>query len=157
MFIKVTHCTITGKESTCGTTCTLCHFSKPTPNVKMTSYCNATNNVYPVTLTTIRHSTAQCYNLLKVHTIKQLARASPDLVTPLIVPHWKKCPLKISSDVATLCWCIKHHKNYSLTTFMLMMYWKEVLPVGKSYFTLFSFENNASKQNSSALRKLCPL
>jgi len=35
------------------------NFAKPTPNLKMMSYCNATNNVYPVTLTTIRHSTAQ--------------------------------------------------------------------------------------------------
>ena len=34
------------------------------------------------------------------------------------------------------CWCIKHHKNCSLTTFVLTMYWKKVLPVGKSYFTL---------------------
>jgi len=35
------------------------NFAKPTPNVKMMSHCDVTNSVYPVTLTTIRHSTAQ--------------------------------------------------------------------------------------------------
>ena len=38
--------------------------AKTTLNVKMTSYCDVTNSVYPVTLTTIRHSIAQYYNLL---------------------------------------------------------------------------------------------
>jgi len=33
------------------------------------------------------------------------------------------------------CWCIKHRKYCSLTTFMLTLCWKKVLPVGKSYFT----------------------
>ena len=30
------------------------------------------------------------------------------------------------------CWCIKHHKNYSLTTFMLTMYWKKFYLSGKA-------------------------
>jgi len=29
---------------------------------------------------------------------------------------------------------------------MLTMYWKKVLPVGKSYFTWFNFEKNASRK-----------
>jgi len=37
---------------------------------------------------------------------------------------------------------------------MLTMYWRKVLPVGKIYFTLFNFENNASRQNSSAFQKM---
>jgi len=37
---------------------------------------------------------------------------------------------------------------------MLTIYWKKVLPVGKSYFSLFNFENNVSGQNFSALCKL---
>jgi len=60
----------------------------------MTSYCDVINIVYPVTLTTIRHSTAQYENLLGRHTIKQSSRASPDLFTPLTVPHWKTYPWK---------------------------------------------------------------
>jgi len=70
------------------------NFAKPTPHVKMTSYCDVTNSVYPVTLTTTHHSAAPCYNLLGGHTIKQSSRASPNLFTPLTVPHWKKCPWK---------------------------------------------------------------
>ena len=35
------------------------NFAKPTPNVKMTSYCDVKNSVYLVKLTTIHHSTAQ--------------------------------------------------------------------------------------------------
>jgi len=27
------------------------NFAKPTPNIKMTSYCDVTNSVYPITLT----------------------------------------------------------------------------------------------------------
>jgi len=52
------------------------------------------NIVYPVTLTTIRHSTAQHENLLGGHAIKQSSRASPHLFTALTVPHWRKCPWK---------------------------------------------------------------
>jgi len=33
-------------------------FAKPTPNIKMTSYWDVTNIVYPVTVTTMRHSIA---------------------------------------------------------------------------------------------------
>jgi len=70
-------------------------FAKPTPYVKMTSHCDVTNGVCPVVLATISHSTAQYYNLLGGHTIKQSSRASaPDLFTPLTVPHCKKCPWK---------------------------------------------------------------
>jgi len=35
------------------------NFAKPTANVELMSYCDVTNSVYPVTLTTIRHSAAQ--------------------------------------------------------------------------------------------------
>jgi len=40
--------------------------------------------------------------LLGGHTIKQSSRASPDLFTPLTVPHCKNVLEKISSDLATI-------------------------------------------------------
>jgi len=56
MFIAVTHCTTTSKESR--KICRLYQKNSPKRcfgNVNMTSYCNITNCVYPVTITTIRH------------------------------------------------------------------------------------------------------
>jgi len=51
--------------------------------VNMTSYYDAANRVYPVTMAAIRHY-AQYKNLVGGHKIKQTPRASPDLYTPLI-------------------------------------------------------------------------
>ena len=62
----------------------LCQHSSPKywfANVNMTSYCDVTNIVYPVTMTTIRHCSILEFGW--GHTIKQPARASPDLDTPL--------------------------------------------------------------------------
>jgi len=65
--------------------CTLCQ--QTSPNIKMTSCCDVTNTVYPITLTTIRHSAVKYWNFLGGHTIKWLSWASPDLFTPLTEPH----------------------------------------------------------------------
>jgi len=58
MFIAETHCTTTSKESACRKICMLCQQTSPIrwfANVNMASYCDVTNSVYPVTMTTIRH------------------------------------------------------------------------------------------------------
>ena len=65
--------------------CTLCQETSPKrwfANVNMTSYCDVTNIVYLVTMTTIRH----CWILEfgRGHPIKQSSQASPDLCTPLV-------------------------------------------------------------------------
>jgi len=52
-------------------------------NVNMTSDCDVTNNIYPVTMTTIRHCLILYFG--RGNTIKQSPRASPDLWTPLAV------------------------------------------------------------------------
>jgi len=70
------------------------NFAKPTPNIKMTSCCDVTNSVYPITLTTICQSTAKYWNFFRGHTVKQFSCSSPDLFMPLTEPHWKKCPWK---------------------------------------------------------------
>jgi len=57
MLITVTHCT-TSKESVYRIVCMLCQQTSPKrwfANVNMTSYCDVTNSVYAVTMTTIRH------------------------------------------------------------------------------------------------------
>jgi len=56
MFIAVIHCT-TNKESTCRIICMLCQKTSPKrwfAHVDMTSSCDVTNSVYPVTITIIR-------------------------------------------------------------------------------------------------------
>ena len=58
MFITVTHCTTTNKESACRIICMVCQQTSPKywfANVNTTSYRDVTNSVYPVTMTTIRH------------------------------------------------------------------------------------------------------
>jgi len=58
MFITVTHCTTTSKESGCGIACILCEQTLPKryfANVNLTSNCDVTNSLYPVSMTTIRH------------------------------------------------------------------------------------------------------
>jgi len=52
-------------------------------NLNMTSYCDVTNSVYPVTMTTIHHCSILEFG--KRHTIKQSSWASLGLCTPL---HW---------------------------------------------------------------------
>jgi len=57
MLITVTHCT-TSKESVYRIVCMLCQQTSPKrwfANVNMTSYCDVTNSVYAVTMTTIRY------------------------------------------------------------------------------------------------------
>jgi len=57
MFVKVAHCTTTSKESGCRIICMLCQQTSLKywfANVKMTSYSDVTNSVYPATMTTIR-------------------------------------------------------------------------------------------------------
>jgi len=72
MFITVTHCTTTSKESACRIICML--YQKPSPkrwfaNVNMTSYCDVTNIVYPVTMTTIGYCSKLGFS--RGHRIKQ--------------------------------------------------------------------------------------
>jgi len=72
---SVTHCTIKSKESVCRIISVLCQQTSPKrcfANVNMTSYCDVTNSVYPVTMTTIRHWSIM--DLLGGHTIKQPSR-----------------------------------------------------------------------------------
>jgi len=48
MFITVTHCTTTSKQSVCRIVCVLCQQTSPKgwlSNVNMTSYCDVTNSV----------------------------------------------------------------------------------------------------------------
>ena len=75
----------TSKESACRKICMLCQLSPPKhwfANRNMTSYCDVTNSVYPVTMSTIRY--CSILELGKRNSIKQSPRASPDLWTPLI-------------------------------------------------------------------------
>jgi len=68
--------------------CMLCKQTSPKrwfAKVNMTSYCDVTNSVYPVTITTIRHCSILEFG--RGHPIKQSPRASQDLCTPLGVPH----------------------------------------------------------------------
>jgi len=58
MFITVTHCTTTSKESACRIICTVCQQSSPKrwcANMNMMSYSGVTNSVYTVAITTIGH------------------------------------------------------------------------------------------------------
>ena len=59
MLITVTHCITMSKESMCRVTCMLhqsTNFTKTSVcKVIMTSYYDCTNNIYPVTMTTICH------------------------------------------------------------------------------------------------------
>jgi len=58
MFITVINCTTTSKDSACSIICMLCQHTSAKrwfANWKMTSYCDVTNCIYPVTMTTIRH------------------------------------------------------------------------------------------------------
>jgi len=85
MFIAVTYFTTASNDSACRIICMLCQQTSPKhwfANVSMTSHCDVTNSVYPVTMITT-YATVQYYNLLGGHTIKQSPRASPDLCTPL--------------------------------------------------------------------------
>jgi len=57
MFIAVTHCTTTTKESACRVIRRLRQQTSPKrwfANANMTSYYDVANSVYPVTMTTIR-------------------------------------------------------------------------------------------------------
>jgi len=84
MFITVTHCTTASKESACRKICMLCQQNSSQrwfPNVYMTSYCDVTNNIYAVTMTTVHHCSILDFD--RGHTIKQSNRASPDLCTSL--------------------------------------------------------------------------
>jgi len=68
--------------------CVLCQQTLPKrwfANVDMTSYCDVTNIVYPVTMTTIRHCSILGFG--RGHPIKQSPRASVDLCTPLAPRH----------------------------------------------------------------------
>ena len=49
--------------------------------VNMTSYCDVTNSVYPITTTTIRHCSIVEFG--RGHPIKKSPRTLPDLCTPL--------------------------------------------------------------------------
>jgi len=85
MFITVTHCSTTSKEGVCRIVCMLCQQTLPKlwfANVNMTSYCDVTNSVYPVTMTTIRHCSILEFG--REHTIKKSPQASPDLRTSLV-------------------------------------------------------------------------
>jgi len=62
-------------------------------NVKMTSYYDATNSVYPVTMTTIHQCSMLGFG--RGHPIKQSPQASPDLCTSLESIHLN---LSISSS-----------------------------------------------------------
>jgi len=58
MLITVTHCTTTSKDSVYRIVCMLCQQSLPKrwfANVYTTSYCDVTNSLYAVKMTTIRH------------------------------------------------------------------------------------------------------
>ena len=70
------------------------NFAKPTPNLKMTSYYDVTNSVYPFTFSTIRHSTVQYWNLLGGHN-QTSSRHRP-------YPIEKNVLEKILSDLLTL-------------------------------------------------------
>jgi len=62
----------------------LCNQTSPKrwlANMNTTSYCDVTNSVYPVTMTTIRHCSIIEFG--RGHTIKKSPWASPDLCTPL--------------------------------------------------------------------------
>ena len=92
MFITVTHCATTNKESACRIICMLCQQTLSNrwfANVNMTSYCGVTNSVYWVTMTTIRH--CSILEFITGHTIKESPRASPDLCTSLI---FNSCPFQ---------------------------------------------------------------
>jgi len=66
--------------------CMLCQQTSPkrwSGNVNMASYSDATNNVYPVTMITIRHCSILGFG--RGHPSKQSPRASPDLCMPLLL------------------------------------------------------------------------
>jgi len=68
----------------CRIICMLCQQTSPKrlfANVNVSSNCDVTNSVYPVTMTTIRHCSILEFG--RGHTIKQSPGASPDLCTPL--------------------------------------------------------------------------
>jgi len=83
MIIAVTHYTTTSKERACKIICMLCQQTSPKrwfANVNMTSYCDITNSLYPVTMTTIRHCSILEFG--EGHTIKAVA---PGITKPLHV------------------------------------------------------------------------
>jgi len=72
------------------------------PNIKVTSYWDTINSVYPISLIIIRHSTAKYYNLLG-----GVQSGSRPVHHPTSSLHWpnlieKNVLEKISSDLATL-------------------------------------------------------
>ena len=81
MFIAVTHCTTTSKESACRMICILRQQTSEKrwfTNVNVTSNFDVPNSVYPVTMTTIRHCSILGFG--RGHTIKQVA---PGITRPL--------------------------------------------------------------------------
>jgi len=65
MFITVTHCTTMSKESVCRTVCMLCQqtsLKRWFANVNMTSCCDVTYSVYPVTIATVRRCSILEFN-----------------------------------------------------------------------------------------------
>jgi len=83
LFITVIHCT-TSKESMCRIICMLCQQTSPKrwfASVNMTSYCDVTNSVYTVTMTTIRlcsilKFSCRAYNQAVVPDITRLLHAT---------------------------------------------------------------------------------
>jgi len=76
MFITVTHCTTTSKESTCRTICTLCQLISPKRDVMWRHKQRISMNSG-----TIPHCTIVEFG--RGHTIKQSLRASSGVCTPL--------------------------------------------------------------------------
>jgi len=88
MFITVTHCTTTSKESACRITCTLSQQTSPKcwfANVNMASYSDVTNSLDPVTAIAMRHCSILEFD--RGRTIEQSSRASLDLYTPPAVKY----------------------------------------------------------------------
>ena len=81
MVITVTHCITTSKERACSIICILYQHTSPNAgleNANMSSYCDVTKSVYPVTMTTVRHCSKLEFG--RGHTIKQIA---PGITRPL--------------------------------------------------------------------------
>ena len=67
------------------------NFAKPTPKWR-----HIVTSQQRISSYIDHHTPLHCSMLefVRGHTIKQLSQASPDLFTPLTVPHWKKCSWK---------------------------------------------------------------
>jgi len=92
MFIIVTHCTTTSKESTCRIICMLCQRTSPKrwfAKVSVTSYSDVTNSGYLVTMKTIGH-----WSILEFGRRAYNQAVAPGITRPLHASGWepdKRC------------------------------------------------------------------